>query len=119
MHLYTVLLVLVSWGLFYFDDLGLLGKFYSALFGYSTAVASIAEESALLNNFWLWIVALLFCMPVRQYAGKLTERLLAKHQGLLSAVNTTSRIVVSLVILILSIALLVGATNNAFIYTRF
>jgi alginate O-acetyltransferase complex protein AlgI len=119
MHLYTVLLVLVSWGLFYFDDLGLLGKFYSALFGHSTAVANIAEESALLNNFWLWIVALLFCMPVRQYAGKLTERLLAKHQGLLSAVNTTSRIVVSLVILILSIALLVGATNNAFIYTRF
>ena len=119
MHLYTSALILLSWGLFYFDDLGLIGKFYSSFFGKGAAIAGIAEESALMNNFWLWIVAILFCMPVRQYVGELIERLLAKRPGALLAVNTTSRIVVSLVILVLSIALLVGATNNAFIYTRF
>jgi len=31
----------------------------------------------------------------------------------------TGRLILSIVLLILSVALLVGATNNAFIYTRF
>ena len=119
LHLYTLPLVVLSWGLFYFDDLGAMGKFYTAIFGQSGVAADIAEESALLNNFWLWAVAIIFCMPVRRYAGELGERLFAKRQGLLTVVNTTSRTVVSLAILVLSIALLVGATNNAFIYTRF
>lgn len=119
LHLYTLPLVVLSWGLFYFDDLGAMGKFYTAIFGQSGVAADIAEESALLNNFWLWVAAFIFCMPVRRYTGELSERLFAKRQGLLTAVNITSRTVVSLVILILSIALLVGATNNAFIYTRF
>ena len=119
MHLYTLVLIYLSWGLFYFDNIESIGKFYRALFGQSTHVANIAEESALANNFWLWIVAILFCMPLRQYVGELTDRLFAKRPQLLTAVNTTSRTVLSVVILILSIALLVGATNNAFIYTRF
>jgi alginate O-acetyltransferase complex protein AlgI len=119
MHIYALAMISFSWGLFYFDDLGSVGKFYKALFGQSTVAADIAEESAMLNNFWLWAVAILFCMPVRKYAGQLSERLFAKHEGVLATVNTTSRIVASLAILILSVALLVGATNNAFIYTRF
>ena len=119
LHLYTVAMISFSWGVFYFDDLGSVGKFYKALFGHSTIAADIAEESAMLNNFWLWVVAIIFCMPVRHFAGQLSERLLAKHQNTLAVVNTTSRVVVSLAIILLSIALLVGATNNAFIYTRF
>ena len=119
MHIYALAMISFSWGLFYFDDLGSVGKYYKAFFGQSTVAADIAEESAMLNNFWLWAVAILFCMPVRKYAGQLSERLFAKHEGVLATVNTTSRIVVSLAIIILSVALLVGATNNAFIYTRF
>ena len=119
MHIYTLALIYLSWGLFYFDNIESIGKFYRALFGQSTHVANIAEESALANNFWLWVVAIVLCMPVRKYVGELTDRLFAKRPKLLTAVNTTSRTVVSVVILILSIALLVGATNNAFIYTRF
>ena len=118
-HLYALALILLSWGLFYFDNLGSVGKFYTALFGQGTAVADIAEESALLNNFWLWAVAIVFCMPTRQFVANLTDKLLAKHNGLLTCVNISSRTIASLIILILSVALLVGATNNAFIYTRF
>ena len=119
LHLYTVILVLLSWGLFYFDSFESIGKFYKAIFGNSTFVADIAEESALINNFWLWIVAIIFCMPTRSWVANLTERLFAKHEKTLTLINVSSRTIASIVILILSVALLVGATNNAFIYTRF
>ncbi len=119
MHLYTCAIVLISWGLFYFDNFELLGKFYASLFGQSAVVADIAEESALTNNFWLWVVAVVFCLPTRKYVANLTERLLAKHDKTLTFVNVSARTIASLIILILSVALLVGATNNAFIYTRF
>lgn len=119
LHTYTLLLVVMSWGLFYFDNFELVIKYYTALFGQSGVAASIAEESALLNNFWLWVVAIIFCMPTRKYIAEYTSRLLAKHRVALEYVTLSSRTVISLVILILSVALLVGATNNAFIYTRF
>ena len=118
-HIYALALVVIGWGLFYFDNIGSIGTFYSALFGQGNIAADIAEESALINNFWLWIVAIIFCMPTRQFITNITERLLAKHQGALACVTISARTIVSLVILILSVALLVGATNNAFIYTRF
>ena len=118
-HIYALALVVIGWGLFYFDNIGSIGTFYSALFGQGNIAADIAEESALINNFWLWIVAIIFCMPTRQFITNITERLLAKHQGALACVTISARTIASLVILILSVALLVGATNNAFIYTRF
>ena len=118
-HLYCLLLVLLSWGLFYYDDIGAMGKFYSSLFGNAPVAADIAEQTALMGNFWLWIVAILFCMPIRQYVSELFERLCAKHKNLLSWIQLSAQLLVSIAILILSVALLVGATNNAFIYTRF
>lgn len=119
LHLYTLAMVMFSWGLFYFDDFTSIGKFYTALFGQSDFVADIAEESALINNFWLWVVAVIFCMPTRRWVASLTERIFAKREKTLAFVNVSARTIASIVILILSVALLVGATNNAFIYTRF
>ncbi len=40
-------------------------------------------------------------------------------EGARQTVFTLSRVVVSLLLIGLSVCLLVGATNNAFIYTRF
>jgi alginate O-acetyltransferase complex protein AlgI len=118
-HIYALALIILGWGLFYFDNLTSIGTFYTALFGQGGAVADIAVENAIFNNFWLWTVAIIFCMPTRRFVTNLTERLLAKNQGLLTFANISTRTIVSLIILILSVALLVGATNNAFIYTRF
>jgi alginate O-acetyltransferase complex protein AlgI len=51
------------------------------------------------------------------------ESFLDKHSangnGLATTVVFTARTALSVAILVLSVALLVGATNNAFIYTRF
>jgi alginate O-acetyltransferase complex protein AlgI len=118
-HIYTIALITLSWGIFYFDNLSAMGTFFESLFGGGTATANIAEESAFWGNFWLWIAGLIFIVPTRKFIEDKTSTLLQNHQSALTVVGLTSRLVLSLLILITSIALLVGATNNAFIYTRF
>ena len=68
---------------------------------------------------WLWIVALLLSMPLRTASAKLFSRFCPQGNRLHTAIVLTGRTLLSLAILVLSVALLVGATNNAFIYTRF
>ena len=109
LHIYSMLLVVAGWGIFYFDDFNQMVTFFHAFFGQVDTAFDFVDESALLDNFWLWVVAMLFCMPLRS--------MIENHGN--SVFLTIYRIVVSVVILVLSTALLVGATNNAFIYTRF
>ena len=118
LHVYSMLLVVAGWGIFYFDDFNQMVTFFQAFFGQTAVLADFVDQSALLDNFWLWVVAVLFCMPVRQTTGDLVERLVGSST-LRDTLFLTSRIVLSVAILVLSAALLVGATNNAFIYTRF
>jgi alginate O-acetyltransferase complex protein AlgI len=118
-HLYCLFLVVLGWGLFYYDDLGAMGKFLSSLFGHTESVADISVQSALLGNFWLWFVAIFFCMPVRQLFGERLVKLCGENTSALVWTQFSLRLVISIIILVMSVALLVGATNNAFIYTRF
>ncbi len=120
LHLYSLLLVVIGWGIFYFDDFTQMQTFFHSFFGMGETVFSdFITETAILNNFWLWVVALVFCLPLRSWANSLLK-LVTKDGGFLQeTVLFSVRTVVSVVILILSVALLVGATNNAFIYTRF
>ena len=118
LHIYSMLLVIAGWGIFYFDNFGQMVVFFNAFFGNVASVYDFVDESALLDNFWLWVVALFFCLPVRTTIGEWTDRLLG-DSNVKSVLVYSTRIVLSVAILILSTALLVGATNNAFIYTRF
>jgi alginate O-acetyltransferase complex protein AlgI len=118
LHIYSMLLVIVGWGIFYFDHFDQMIVFFHAFFGDVAALYDFVDESALLDNFWLWVVALLFCLPIRSTVSDLTDRWLG-DSGLKTFLVYSTRIVLSVGILILSTALLVGATNNAFIYTRF
>ena len=120
LHVYALVLVFFGWCIFYFDDMGQMGTCMRALFGMApSGDGGTVALTALLNNFWLWVAALVFTMPVRRWVSTAAERCLGQTGALGAAVFTTSRIVVSVVLLVLSVALLVGATNNAFIYTRF
>ena len=118
LHIYSMLLVIAGWGIFYFDNFDQMVVFSNAFFGNVASVYDFVDESALLDNFWLWVVALFFCLPVRTTIGEWTDRLLG-DSNVKSVLVYSTRIVLSVAILILSTALLVGATNNAFIYTRF
>lgn len=119
LHIYALLIVVLGWGIFYFDDMEQLKVFFAAIFGQTPHPSDITVSSALFDNFWLWITAIFFCLPVREYVGNLPARLMPDHHGIAATFTTVGRIVVSVIILVVSVALLIGATNNAFLYTRF
>lgn len=119
LHVYSILLVVVGWGIFYFDDFSRMVGFFTAAFGFTSLEFDFVSESALTGNFWLWVVAVLLCMPVRNAVNRVTKRCVGEDGAFYGTLECVGRITVSAVLLVLSVALLVGATNNAFIYTRF
>lgn len=119
LHLYALLLVVIGWGIFYFDDMGRMGSFFTAFFGLQGEWNDFAAESALTANFWLWITAILFSMPVYDSITSLYTRVFPTSNVLSRSLSMLVRLALSIAILGMSVALLVGATNNAFIYTRF
>lgn len=118
LRLYALFIVVVGWGIFYFDNFDKMKLWFSSAFGQRSLEFGLQELTALTDNFWLWVVAVLFCIPLRSWiengAGRLCSHLPAGNH-----IMAVSRAMVGIVLLALCVALLVGATNNAFIYTRF
>ncbi len=117
LHLYSLLLIVIGWGIFYFTDFTHMQRFFLSLFGQRAVTSDFSAQTALFNNFWLWIAGLVFCLPVYDFLSKRFASIgsTTTQYNLATAI----RLVISLCLLFLSVALLVGATNNAFIYTRF
>ena len=119
LHCYSMLLVIIGWGIFYFDDFGKMTRFFEIGFGQAATLHDFTVESALLDNFWLWVVGIVFCLPVYDTVARLFHRVFRRQTTLKKNLMLLTRLSVSAVLLLVSVALLVGATNNAFIYTRF
>ena len=114
-HAYSLILVVLGWGIFYFVDFDRMTAFFPILFGRAEALTDFTVRSALISRFWLWIAAIVCCLPL----GRWLERLIGTKRVPGRAVLTVSKLVFALALLAVSTALLVGATNNPFIYTRF
>jgi alginate O-acetyltransferase complex protein AlgI len=119
LHIYTLLIVTLSFGIFYFDSMPRMGIFFSSAFGGSESFFGFVDKAALMDNFWLWVVAILLCMPIRKQLGTWLGRVGGENSALAANLTMVVRLMISIAILVLSVALLVGATNNAFLYTRF
>ena len=119
MHIYFLFIIFMSWVLFYFTDYSHIKIAYNALFGGAAVKVDFISKAAIFDHFWMWIAAILFSMPVRRWAANVTTRLTGDNKALEQNIFLIARIVTSVVILVLSVALLVGATNNPFLYTRF
>ena len=120
LHLYCIFIVVISWGIFYFENPDSLCAFFTVLFGQGgTPLSDFRVESALFDNFWLWITGLLFCMPVRSFVTDFASHLRPDRHSAVAFAFSVTKLVVGVAILLLSVTLLIGATNNAFLYTRF
>jgi len=120
LHVYSMFLVVVGWGIFYFDDFDRMTHFFQTAFAWDGWQADFVAQSALTDHFWLWLLGLVLCLPVYDTANRLLTLVTGDHHPTLrSSLVLVGRTVVSLLLLVVSVALLVGATNNAFIYTRF
>lgn len=121
MRLYALFIVVVGWGIFYFDNFDKMKLWFESAYGRRSLEFGFQELTSLTDNFWLWIAAILFCLPLRSWIESHTKRLSCRVAGNSTGVviMTMGRTAVSIILLVLCVALLVGATNNAFIYTRF
>ena len=109
LHVYSLWLVILGWGIFYFDDFSSMQLFFGAAFGQGGPSSDFLSLNVLSQYAWLWLASIVLCMPVRQWLPRIGN----------GAIRQTLRVVWATLLLLLSVALLVGATNNAFLYTRF
>lgn len=118
LHIYSLLLIIIGWGIFYFTDFHQMLKFFTIFFGGSHNLYDFSVQAILLNLFWLWIVCIVLSMPIYDFAKRLFRSLQMSPSGRQS-VALSVKFVLSVLLLVVCVSLLVGATNNAFIYTRF
>ena len=114
-HLYSLILVVLGWGIFYFTDFGQMTAFFPVLFGKASALSDFTVRSALTSRFWLWIAALVCCLPL----GRKLQNWIGEDRPLGRTVLATGRVILAVALLAASVSLLVGGTSNPFIYTRF
>ena len=114
-HLYSLALVVLGWGIFYFTDFSRMTAFFPILFGKASALTDFTVRSALTSRFWLWVAAILCCLPLGRWIAALVGEKRAFGRGVLSLV----KLLLAVALLTVSVALLVGGTSNPFIYTRF
>lgn len=114
-HIYSKLVIIIGFGIFYFEDIGNLGLFLRNLTPANpNGWASIVEQISLYNNLFLIIAAIICTFPLIKWFGKLSERSI----GAKTAV-CVSRTVICAGLLMLSSILMVDATTQAFLYWHF
>lgn len=114
-HIYNKIVIIIGFGIFYFEDFSKLGAFFKNLIGLNSN--KFIDESVKLsftNNLYLIIIALICCFPLASVITKMAK----KHDIILYTVSA-SKIIINVTLLIISSILLVDATNNPFLYFRF
>ncbi|MBR7092064.1 MAG: MBOAT family protein [Clostridia bacterium] len=109
-HAYTLLTVVFGWTLFVNTSLGECGRFLAAMCGFAPGGFGCAADGYRLRNYAVLLVILLIaCTPLaKKLFDKLPQTVQAVAQPLLVAGG-----------MLLSVAYLVNATYNPFLYFRF
>ncbi|MDR0920130.1 MAG: MBOAT family protein [Oscillospiraceae bacterium] len=110
-HIYTKAVLIIGFGIFYFENNKELWDFIKNLFGLNdNKKTDIMLNTLLYNNMFLLIGAVLFSMPI--------YRIIQTKYNEAKAFNVVQT-VINVVLILVSSIMLVGATNNAFLYYRF
>ena len=119
MHIYAKLVIVIGFGIFYFNDqaggLAALGTFFGNLVGANTGeFIDIGTQTSFMNNIFLITAAVVFSTPLIPW-------LRVKMQDSDAGQNAVgvSTVVVNVLILTVSTILLVNSTNNPFLYWQF
>ncbi|MBR6044228.1 MAG: MBOAT family protein [Ruminococcus sp.] len=114
-HIYALFLVTIGWGIFNFDDLSALGKFFKALVcANGNPFSSIITRKLLLSNIFLILAAVILAAPVIPWLKKKAAKKANSYYFM-----RTAGIVMNVLILAVSSLMLVNNTNNPFLYFRF
>lgn len=114
-HLYNKIVIIIGFGIFYFEDLGKLGEFFKNLVGLNgNGFIDEFTKLSFTNNIYLIAAAIICTFPI----AKAIERRAGKHYVSAVALEA-SKIAVNMALILVSSIMLVDATNNPFLYFRF
>lgn len=114
-HIYSKLVIIIGFGIFYFEDIKKLGLFLRNLTPANpNGWGSVVELISLCNNLFLIIAAVICTFPLMKWFKKLSEI----SVGTKTAVSVAGT-AVSVCLLVLSSILMVDATTQAFLYWHF
>ena len=120
-HLYSKLVIIIGFGIFYFENFSQLGQFLLNITGISliTGQSSFADHagwSSFVNNIFLFIAAIVLCAPVFQ---KIKDYFINIKDDKKYAIFKTAGMVCCAALLLICAIALVDNTNNPFLYWRF
>lgn len=120
-HIYSKLIIIIGFGIFYFTDLSKLGQFFLNISGASmilsgNSFSDILTLNSLLNNLFLIIFAIIVSMPV---LPKIKYFFFTWGNNKVYAFGKIAGTIICCGLLVLSSILLVDNTNNPFLYFRF
>lgn len=120
-HIYSKLVIIIGFGIFFFEDIGQLGQFFLNISGISmlTNAAPFTDPmtwSSLRNNVFLIAAAILCSLPV---LPKIKTYFFENKSDTVYTVGRVGSVAVCLALLLVVSILLVDATNNVFLYWRF
>ncbi len=115
-HIYCMFFVMIGWNLFVFDDMGRGLSFMKALFGgYGQGLLNRETIYLLYNNIVLLVLLILGSTRLPKRLGTAITALLQEREGILTILRNAFYVV----IFFLSVAWLVDASYNPFLYFRF
>lgn len=109
-HIYTLFIIIIGWGLFYFTDVGQLGEFMVDLFNFGNGICGAQAFDLIMSNLPMLIIAAVASTPL---ATVLYTRF--KHTRFMWIPET----LYCMGVLAVSTASLVNQSYNPFLYFRF
>lgn len=109
-HIYTLFIIIIGWGLFYFTDVGQLGEFMVDLFNFGNGICGNQAFNLIISNLPMLIIAAVASTPL---AAMLYNRF--EHTRFMWIPET----LYCMGVLAVSTASLVNQSYNPFLYFRF
>lgn len=109
-HIYTLFIIIIGWGLFYFTDVGQLGEFMVDLFNFGNGICGDQAFNLIMSNLPMLIIAAVASTPL---ATTLYTRF--EHTRFMWIPET----LYCMGVLAVSTASLVNQSYNPFLYFRF
>lgn len=109
-HIYTLFIIIIGWGLFYFTDVGQLGEFMVDLFNFGNGICGDQAFNLIMSNLPMLIIAAVASTPL---ATMLYTRF--EHTRFMWIPET----LYCMGVLAVSTASLVNQSYNPFLYFRF
>ena len=118
-HIYPLLIVLISWVIFAFEDLKQIGNYLSTMFGLNGVSLISPETIYYLKNYIVIIIIGVICsIPIFKIKDKIIS-LLKKRKQQIKYIGYAFSSICYVTIVLISTASLVNNSFNPFLYFRF